>query len=161
VFHNSLLGIFGSNVKPNHYRSGFRFGNYNVPVLPDECFSGALLEWFLARDPIDSPYFYGLSADNTFVILRPDCGWCFAPLGYWRLFRHRENIRTRSIRDVVYQVYLSREDLGVYLGRFVRRGSYCGPEGEFVGDYDGWEWDKLDVDPYSSGCFERIWEYLK
>ena len=27
--------------------------------------------------------------DNTFVILRPDCGWCFAPLVYWRLFSQR------------------------------------------------------------------------
>jgi hypothetical protein len=102
--------------------------------------------------------------DNTFVSLKPRQGWSFAPCSYWRLFRHRENIVTHPMRDLIYQIYLSREDMRVYLGEFIRRPTITGHDpNDFGGDgvMSDWEWDELDVDPYSPDCFDKIWNHLR
>lgn len=128
------------------------------PVQPCRLFSGALYEWCLDR--LGPPNFFGVSVDNTFVIAKPDA-FSLNPLNWWRLISHRTNIQTEKMRDLVYQVYLSKLDMKIYLGEYVYRDSYDFYDRSVIVQRGQWEWDHLDIDPYQSTCFEEIYNVVK
>lgn len=140
----------------------------NPPVDPCREFSGALLEWCSGRGLLRSPRFYGISKDDTFVVMkgwRHHAWWLGLGLnfrGLWRLFTHCEDLDIYPLRDMVYEVYLSRRDLRVYLGEHTYMGAWQGAQGPFNHMACAvWEWRDLGVDLYSPDCFSEIWKTLE
>jgi len=122
--------------------------------MPCVLFSGAMYEW--CKDRLGPPHFFGVSNEGSFIVMKREAV-TFNPLNWVRLGFNKTNINVRKVKDIVYQVYLSKTSMKVFLGEYIRRGDSKPP----YRGYEQWEWDELKVNPYSPDCFEEIWNAVK